>query len=401
MSNQTSRGFPRAAAGLLLLIVTFLLFSHTGTAEREDSSSSNPIIDELTPKHKAREVLSQLPLSFEPATGSSGKNTKFISRQSGYGLAVSATEAVFALGTTERKTNNHDGSSGLISQASTVHRQSLPQKRLRFRLCGANSKASARGIDPLLERRNYFIGNDPRKWRTDIPTFRAVRYEKIYPGIDLVYYGSQQQLEYDFEIAPHADPRTIRLAFDRQVTIQISDSGDLVLRTSAGEVRQRKPVVYQEIDGDRRLIEGRFVLRGKRQAGFDIDAYDRTKPLVIDPTLIFSTFFGCSSDDLGSSIAIEYSNNIYIAGTTSSANLPLRGAAFGANAGLADMFVTKIDATGTNVIYSTYVGGAGLDRADGVAIDNSGNAYVVGRVDSSSINFPTTPGAFAASSRGV
>src|SRR5438128_9739845 len=124
MSNQTSRGFPRAAAGLL--IVTFLLFSHTGTAEREDSSSSNPIIDELTPKQKAREVLSQLPLSFEPATGSSGKNTKFISRQSGYGLAVSATEAVFALGTTERKTNNHDGSNGLSSQASTVHRHSLP-----------------------------------------------------------------------------------------------------------------------------------------------------------------------------------------------------------------------------------------------------------------------------------
>src|SRR5436853_849178 len=143
-----------------------------------------------------------------------------------------------------------------------------------------------------------------------------------------------------------------------------------------------------------------LVLRGKHRVGFEIGRYDRTKPLVIDPTLIFSTYFGGSGDDLGSSIAVDSSNNIYLAGTTSSADLPLRGAAFGANAGLADMFVTKIDATGTNVIYSTYVGGAGLDRADGIAIDNGGNAYVVGRVDSSSINLPTTPGAFATSYRG-
>ena len=148
------------------------------------------------------------------------------------------------------------------------------------------------------------------------------------------------------------------------------------------------------------MIDGRFVLFGRQQAGFAVGSYDRTKPLVIDPTLVYSTYLGGSGDDLGSSIAVDSSNNIYIAGTTSSTNFPLQGAAFGANAGLADIFVTKIDAAGANVIYSTYVGGSGQDRGDGIAVDTNGNAYVVGRVDSLSINFPTTAGSFATSYRG-
>src|SRR2546430_2495069 len=189
MSKRTFRRFRNAAVGLLLLIVSFFFFSHSGTAEREESSPANPIIGALTPKPKARELLSQLPLSFEPATRSSGKNTKFVSRQSGYGLTVSATEAVFALGTAEPRSDNHDGSNGLSSETLTVHRRNLPQKQLRFRLFGANSKASAKGVDALPEQRNYLIGNDPGKWRTGVATFRAVRYEKIYPGIDLVYHG--------------------------------------------------------------------------------------------------------------------------------------------------------------------------------------------------------------------
>ncbi len=271
---------------------------------------------------------------------------------------------------------------------------------LGFTLQGANQNVVAKGVDTLPGQRNYFIGNDPSKWRTGVPTFRAVRYEEIYPGISLTYYGNQRQLEYDFVIAPGADPQSIRLTFDAGVRPGISADGDLVLRTSGGEVRQKRPVIYQEIAGQRRAIEGRFVLSGKRQVGFELGSYDRTKPLVIDPTLVYSTYLGGSSDDLGSSIAVDSSNNIYIAGTTSSTNFPLHGAAFGVKAGLADIFVTKIDAAGANILYSTYVGGSGQDRGDGIAIDTSGNAYVVGRVDSSSFNFPTTPGSFAATYRG-
>ncbi|HXL81074.1 MAG TPA: SBBP repeat-containing protein [Pyrinomonadaceae bacterium] len=271
---------------------------------------------------------------------------------------------------------------------------------LGLKLQGANPQAKAIGVDQLSGHRNYFIGNDPSKWHTDVPTFRAVRYEEIYPGISLTYYGNQQQLEYDFAIASGANPQTIRLTFDSEVRPRISAEGDLVLRSSGGEVRQRKPVVYQEIEGQRHFVEGHFVLFSKQQAGFEVGQYDLTKELIIDPTLVYSTYLGGSGDDLGSSIAVDSNNNIYIAGTTSSTNFPLHGAAFGVNAGLADIFVTKIDAAGANIVYSTYIGGSGQDRGDGLAIDANGNAYLVGRVDSSSTNFPATPGSFAPSYRG-
>jgi uncharacterized repeat protein (TIGR01451 family) len=227
-----------------------------------------------------------------------------------------------------------------------------------------------------------------------------VRYDEIYPGINLTYYGNQQQLEYDFGVMAGADPRSIRLSFGGAVQPSISATGDLLLRAGTREIRQQRPIIYQEVAGRRELIDGHYVLLGKRRVGFEIGSFDHSRTLVIDPTLVYSTYLGGGGDDLGSSIAVDSNNNIYIAGTTSSINFPLHNAAFGANAGLADIFVTKIDATGANVIYSTYIGGSGLDRGDGIAVDSGGNAYVVGRVDSSSTNFPATPGSFSPFYRG-
>ncbi len=339
--------------------------------------------------HDLREFVAHLPLSFEQNVGQLDDRAKFTARGTGYNLFLTATGAFLQLLKNNSRSNRESGVRSEISAAL-----------LGLKLQGANANALARGVDELPGRRNYFIGNDASRWRTGVPTFRAVRYEEIYPGISLTYYGNQRQLEYDFAIAPGADPSTIRLTFDAGVRPRISEEGELVLRTSRGEVRQRRPVIYQEIDGQRRAVQGHFVLLGKQRAGFAVGEYDRTKPLVIDPTLVYSTYLGGSGDDLGSSIALDSSNNIYIAGTTSSTNFPLHGAAFGANAGLADMFVTKIDATGANVIYSTYIGGSGQDRADGIAVDSAGNAYVVGRIDSASTNFPATPGSFATTYRG-
>jgi uncharacterized repeat protein (TIGR01451 family) len=347
------------------------------------------------PQQDLLDVIAKLPLSFEQNVGQLDSRAKFSAHGAGYNLFLTATGAFVKL----RKNNpaskkRNESSRGLRPDTETG------SALLGLRLQGANVCAVTKGVDELPGHRNYFIGNDPTKWRTNVPAFRAVRYEEIYPGITLTYYGNQRQLEYDFAIAPGADPQTIRLAFDSRVRPRISVEGDLLLRAASGEVRQRKPLIYQEIDGQRQIIEGRFILVGRRQAAFEVGRYDRTRPLVIDPTLVYSSYLGGSGDDLGSSIAVDSSNNIYIAGTTSSTNFPLINAAFGAKAGLADIFVTKIDAAGANIIYSTYVGGSGQDRADGIAIDGNGNAYVVGRVDSSSINFPTTAGSFAPTYRG-
>ncbi|MDX6404180.1 MAG: hypothetical protein QOH70_1635 [Blastocatellia bacterium] len=373
-------------------------------AIRVDASRARAAAESVEPERAGpggpgptvQELVAKLPLSFERNVGQLDSRAQFSARGAGYNLFLTATGAVLEL---RKSISRRIGRTRSESPRDFHRDQEKPPTLLGLKLQGANANASAKGVDELPGRRNYFIGNDPARWRTDVPTFRAVRYEEIYPGISLTYYGNQQQLEYDFAIAPGADPQAIRLTFEAGVRPRISDGGDLVLRTAGGEVRQRKPVFYQEINGQRRLVEGSFRLFGG-QAGFAVGSYDRTKSLVIDPTLVYATYLGASGDDFGSSIAVDSSNNIYVAGTTSSTNFPLRSAAFGAKAGLADIFVTKIDAAGANVIYSTYIGGSGQDRGDGLAIDASGNAYVVGRVDSSSVNFPTTPGSFGPNYRG-
>jgi uncharacterized repeat protein (TIGR01451 family) len=386
---------------LILLSVASLLFvSYRSTAEKTNNTRAARIADKARPDISG--ITSQLPLSFEPNLGQSNESVKFISRGSGYGLFLTSSEAVFVLRKNERlsqkKNPLEDDLS--VSRSALRSRDAASAGVLRLRLLGANKQPRMRGLDQLPGRKNYFIGNDPKKWRTDVPAYRKVRCEDVYAGINLTYYGNQRQLEYDFEVAPGADPTTIRLGFNRRVKPQIASDGDLVLITAAGEVREQRPVVYQQIDGERRLVDGRYVLHGKQQVGFEIGPYDRTRPLVIDPTLVYSTYLGGGGDDSGSSIAVDQSNNIYIAGTTASINFPTTDPAFPANAGLSDIFVTKINAAGTSFVYSTYVGGSGFDRGDGITVDTAGNAYVVGRVDSTSINFPTTPGSFASSYRG-
>jgi len=391
---------------LLLAVAGFACLCSSGVnvsasrAAASNKTSADQLPQTLRDKQQlnVQALTARLPLSFEQNVGQFDARANFTSRGAGYHLFLTATGAVMEL----RKTNS-EVLKKLQTESASSQRQApaRPERSLiNLRLQGANSNAKPVGVDELRERRNYFIGNDPGKWRTDVPTFRAVRYDEVYPGISLTYYGNQQQLEYDFTIRSGADPRCVRMSFGPAAQPQVSASGELILRTREGEVRQQKPIIYQEVDGRRQLIEGRYVLIGKRQVGFEIGSYDRTSTLVIDPTLVYSTYLGGGGDDLGSSIALDNNNNVYIAGTTSSLNFPLQDPAVGANAGLADIFVTKIDASGGSIVYSTYVGGSGLDRGDGIAVDNNGNAYVVGRVDSSSIDFPTTPGSFASSYRG-
>jgi uncharacterized repeat protein (TIGR01451 family) len=326
----------------------------------------------LEDKTKLREWTAQLPLAFETNKGQADPRIKFLSRQNGSELFLTATEATLR----------------------------LPGSQFTLKFRGANLKASVSGRDQLPGYRNYLRGRDPARWQTNVPTFRKVTYQEIYPGINLTYYGNRRDLEYDFEVLPGANPDNIRLAFDSPVRPRISANGDLILRAGSEEIIEQKPLVYQEIDGERRMIEGHYVLVKNREAAFEVGEYDRSKALVIDPTLVYSTYFGGNGDDLGSSIAVDGSNNIYISGTTGSTNFPTQGPAFPNNQGLSDIFVTKINAAGSAIVYSTYVGGSGLDRSAGLAIDAGGNAYVVGRVGNTSIDFPTTAGALAPTYQG-
>lgn len=342
-----------------------------------------------------RVLTGNLPLSFEPNRGQTDNRVRFLSSVPGYNVFLTATEAVFSLRIPPAAKDDASGASARNKRAR--ERVSV----VRMTLKGSNPQVLARGTDELPGVKNYLIGSNSSRWQTAVPTYRKVRYEQIYPGIDLSYYGTQRQLEYDFEVAPGADPGLIRLECTGAKALRIDAEGDLVMQVKDGELRQHRPVIYQEMNGQRAPIDGHFVIRRGREIGFEIGDYDKSRPLVIDPTLVYSTYLGAAGVDSGSSIDIDNGGNIYVAGTTSSTTFPMQNALRSSNAGLEDVFVTKLDPTGGTILYSTYVGGSSNDRADGIFVDrNSGAAYVVGRVDAGSFDFPTTPGAFATTYRG-
>ena len=238
---------------------------------------------------------------------------------------------------------------------------------------------------------NYLTGNDPSQWHTNVSDFARVKLQGVYPGVDLIYHGNQGQLEYDFTVAPGADPGTIRLAFQGADSTTLNAQGDLVLHTAAGDVVEHAPVLYQEIGGMRQSVSGRYLIGADGQVGFAVGSYDTSEPLVIDPTLSYSTFLGGSGRDEPVGIAVDGDGNVYVTGVTESTNFPLMNPVQPTNAGNADVFVTKLNAAGSAVLYSTYLGGNELDIGQGITVDSSGSAYVCGSTRSNS--FPTTPGA--------
>jgi hypothetical protein len=341
------------------------------------------------PKAQARilDSYGKLPLSFEANHGQADAQVKFLSRTGGYSLFLTEDEAVFTL--SEGKANAHKAK--ITGTARTLQSGMAAPKSggvLRMKLRDANPAAKVSGVDELAGTSNYFIGNDPKKWRTDVPTYAKVKYEGIYSGIDLVYYGNQRQVEYDFIVAPGADPR--RIAFDVRGAKRIRQDahGDLVLKVGEGEIRWHKPVVYQEGDGPRHLVAARYVITDTNRVGFEVAKYDTNRPLYIDP-LIYSTYLGGSGYDWGYGIAVDGSGNAYVTGLTNSGNFPITSGAFQTTC--CGAFVTKINPAGSALVYSTYLGGSGGASGFAIAVDSAGNAYLTG---AASTGFPTTPGAF-------
>jgi uncharacterized protein (TIGR03437 family) len=320
----------------------------------------------------------RLPMSFEPSGGPADSRTNFVARGEGYALSLSPT-------------------GGTLSFSGTK------PSRMTMTLIGANPSGRAEGNDQLPGKSNYLVGSDPAKWRTSVPNFARVRYREVYPGVDMVYYGNQQQLEYDLVVNPGGDARAIQLAFAGIQSMRIGVDGDLILGIADGEVRQHKPVIYQEVNGIRRPVEGHYVRKGRRRVGFELADYDRRRPLVIDPRLIYSTYLAGTTlpnravgdKDQGDAIAIDSQGSAYVTGWTTSSDFPIKGTIQPVKAANTQAaFVTKMNASGTAVVYSTYLGGSfNGDEGRGIAVDSAGNAYVVGRTHAT--NFPVTPNAYA------
>jgi hypothetical protein len=341
-----------------------------------------------------------LPLSFELNRGQADPKVKFLARGQGYGLFLTPSEIVLSLRAVgaERPSSTADHSSR--SSAAPAAARVRPGAVVHMRLAQANAHPQVSGVDLLPGTSNYFVGNDPDKWLRGVPSYAKVKLAQVYPGIDLLYYGNQRQLEYDFVLSPGASPASILLDFEGVERLSIDGAGNLVLATSTGDLLQHKPAVYQDIDGVRRVIDGRYELRGAHRASFRVASHDPTHTLVIDPTLAYSSYLGGTGTDGGIGIAVDGIGNAYVIGNTDGGFPTVGGVppnTFGG--GFCDAFVTKLNSAGTARIYSTYLGGNDSElNADfhfGIAVDGNGSAYVTGFTLST--NFPTTAGAYQTS----
>jgi len=340
---------------------------------------------------RLNEVYGQLPLSFEANVGQTDPRVDFISRGSGYTLFLTPREAVLRLASASPTTG--DGQSDHKSAARAV---------LRMKFLGSEAKPRVAAQEELPGRVNYFMGKDPTRWRAGISTYAKVAYQNLYPRVDLVYYGNQRQLEYDFVVHPGADPEIIALGFEGADQLEVDTQGELVLHAGGGEIRQRKPLIYQEVDGVRHEVAGSYKLKDRNTVGFQLAGYDASRPLVIDPVLVYSTFLGGGRLDQGADITVDASGNAYVTGSTDSVEFPTTVGAFDPthNGGFDDVFVMKLNPTGSALVYSTFLGGSGNDSGSGIAVDTSGSAYVTG-LAAFSPNFPTTVGAFDTTFNGV
>ena len=360
-------------------------------AQREGGSGA-------TNKREWAGTYAKLPLTFEENQGQSTREVRYLSHGTGYELFLTSQEAVLALRDHVRLdlSPRHRFATILALRKARLARQAHQLTAIRLGFEGANPDPQILGMDEMPGKVNYFFGNDPKKWHTGIPAYTRVKYAGLYPGVDLVFYGNQRHLEYDFVVAPGADPKVIQLRVQGAGKLRVNANGDLLLNAGKGKIELQKPVIYQQANGERREIAGRYEILANHRVGFVVGEYDRSKPLILDPVLNYSTYLGGSSDDDSSAIAVDANKNVIVAGTTFSADFPSPASVNGfqkepvaANVGGASAaFVTELDPTGTQLKYSSYLSGSTpFEFAFSVDVDATGMIYVTGTTVST--DFPT------------
>jgi len=355
---------------MLGCLISSLAISHRSANARIETSN-NTLPGEQPASEKIS--LSQRALSFEVNQGQTDARVKFLSRGPGYTVFLTPTEAVLSL----------------------RQKQDQDPAIVRMKMVGAKRNPEVAGEDEMRGKVNYFNGRDHANWNSQVATYARVNYHEVYPGVDLVYYGKQQQLEYDFIVAPNHDPRKIRLSFSGLRGLSIDTTGALVLESDAGEIRQQPPVAYQEIDGRRQPVEAAYVLKKQGEVGFKVGEYDALNTLVIDPVIDYSTYLGGNGQEEGNDIAVDANGYIYVTGWTSSVNFPVDHAMKGTITGTVDAFVTMIyPPMGVDsLVSSTYWGqdtGYGNSEGRAIALDSENHVLVTGVTTAQ--NFPTTPG---------
>jgi hypothetical protein len=305
-----------------------------------------------------------LPWVFEPNVGQTDPNVEFLARRGPQIVYLTSNDlAILPV----------PGSSNLV----------------RMRLQGGETKPRVEGHDPLASRSNYFVGSAREDWHSGVPHYGRVAYRDVYSGVDLIYYGSGSELEYDLVVAPGFNPDAIRLRFDGADDLQVSEAGDLVVSAGGATLVHRAPVIYQPQGDSRDLVEGNYSIRPDGSVGFEVARYDHGRPLVIDPRIVYSTFLSGSADDQAHNydVAVDAVGQAYMAGITSSAVFPTENALDGTYGGSDDIFVAKLDASGSSLIYCTYLGGEYQEDVATIAVDAAGFAYVGG--STMSTDFPT------------
>lgn len=364
LTARPARSYPFIATGLLLLVggVVLSLGSRSlpvqafggAPAFASRPASANPVFEGL-------------PFLFEANQGQAAPEVKFLARGRGYGLFLTPAEAILSV-----RSNGND------------------RRIIRMKLASANPAPAVTGVNPLPGKTNYLIGNNPAKWHQNIPQFAKVRYKSVYPGIDLVYYGKQGKLEYDFEVAPAADPSQVAFRFEGADDLATDSQGDLLLTSGKNGLRFQAPRIYQRVGAESRNVEGRFVVRNQKLVSFEVGEYDRTRALIIDPVLVYSAFLGGNGGENSPRIAVDSSSNMYVAVSSTSTDPISAGPPYQANPkGAGDVLISKID-SGGNLAFQTYLGGTGADTVAGIAIDSGFNIAVAGTTTSS--DFPTLNG---------